>query len=79
MADGLLAPTPPLKGLRMLVSDAATVGPEDEGQCTQLVINSVSRALFEAPTTTKVCIELPREEGAGKDEVGLLLMSLHRT
>ena len=46
VADGLRAATPPLEGLRMLVSDAATLGPEDAGQKKSLMINDVSRAFF---------------------------------
>ena len=79
VADGLFAATSPLEGLRMLVSDAATVGPEDEGHCQRLVINDVSRAFFAVPMARKVCIGLPQEVAAGHDEVGLLLMSLFGT
>ena len=48
VADGLCAAT---EGLRMLVSDAATVGPEDEGQFTSLMINDVSRPKKEQTKT----------------------------
>ena len=61
---------------RMLVSDAATVGPEDEGRYQSLMIKDVSRVFFEAPMTRKVCIELSPEDGAGEDEFGFLLVSL---
>ena len=61
---------------RMLVSDAATVGPEDEGRYQSLMIKDVSRVSFEAPMTRKVCIELSHKEGVGEDEFGFLLMSL---
>ena len=43
------------------------------------MINDVARAYFEAPVRRKVCIELPEEEGAESDEVGLLQMSLYGT
>ena len=56
----------------MLVSDAATVGPEDEGRYQSLMIKDVLRVFYEAPMTRKVCIELSPEDGAGEDEFGFL-------
>ena len=75
--DGLFAATPPLEALRMLVSDAATVGNGEK----VIMINDVARAFFEAPMKRMVCVELPAEvkETAGEDAVGLLQMSLYGT
>ena len=40
-------------------------------------MNDVSRAFFEAPTKTNICIELPEEERIeGQDDVGILDYSL---
>ena len=42
-------------------------------------MTDVSKAFFKAPITRTVCVELPQEEGAEEDEVGLLLMSVDAT
>ena len=79
-ADGLFAATPPLEALRMIVSDAATIGKGKRAERKVIMVNDVARAFFEAPMRREVCIELPpeaREEG--KDEVGFLRMSLYGT
>ncbi|MDA8582757.1 reverse transcriptase domain-containing protein [bacterium] len=76
--EGLFAATPPLEGLKYLLSDAATCGGVDE---KVVMVNDVSRAFFEAPIHREVAIELPPEargEGDG-DMVGLLLKSLYGT
>jgi len=44
-----------------------------------LMINDVARAFFEAPVKRKICVELPAEEGARSDEVGILRKSLYGT
>ena len=49
VAAGLFAATPPFEGLRMLLIDATTVGPEDEGRCKSLMINDVSAPLSTCP------------------------------
>ena len=76
---GLFASTPPLEALKLLVSDAATKGPN--GQRKVVMINDVARAFFEAPVNRKICVELPDEckEGMEGDMVGLLQRSLYGT
>ena len=54
---GLFAATPPLEGLRALLSEAATIGPEDK----VMGIVDVSRAFFEAPVMMDVCVELSED------------------
>ena len=47
------------------------------------MINDVSRALFGAPSTRYVCVEIPKEEltdaDTRHDKVGQLNLSLYRT
>ena len=50
--------TPPLEALRFLVSDVATSDGDEE---KILMIDDVSRAVFEAPIGRNVCVELPEE------------------
>jgi len=79
--EGLFAGTPPLEALRLLLSDVATIGEEEEDKV--MMINDVSRAFFEAPIARDVCIELPAEcmteEDRSKDMVGKLKQSLYGT
>ena len=48
-----------------------------------MMVNDVSRAFFEAPTTRQVCVELPGEDLTNMDRqldnVGHLQMSLYGT
>ena len=48
-----------------------------------LMINDVSRALFEAPATRHICVEIPKEDltdaDRRHDKVGRLRMSLYGT
>ena len=80
--DDAFAGTPPLEALRLLVSDAATVG-EDGGEEKVIMINDISRAFFEAPMKRALRIELPEEskteEDRKNDNVGLLVQSLYGT
>ena len=43
------------------------------------MINDVARAFFEADMKRCLCVELPDEEGAMGDEVGLLMKPLYGT
>ena len=76
---GLFAGTPPLEAARYLVHRAATW----DGEEKVVMINDISRALFEAAATRKVCVEIPEEDRSpkdrGRDVVGLLNMSLYGT
>ena len=60
----LFAGTPPLEGLRIIISQAASGKPRDQIVMT----NDVSRAFFEATTTRKVCIEIPEEDLKDEEE-----------
>ena len=60
--DGLIVGTPPLEALRFLVHEAATVRSNEEMGCKVIMINDVARALFEAPATRDICIEIPKED-----------------
>ena len=76
--EGLFAGTPPLEALRLIISHVAT----RKGYRSAprfVMINDAARAFFEADMKRYVCIELPAEEGAPEDEVGLLLKSLYGT
>ena len=78
--EGLFAATPPLEALRLLLSDAATVGKTQKDRVAML--NDVARAFFEAPMTRQVCVELPPEarvEGEDDSTVGFLKLSLYGT
>jgi len=78
--EGLFAATPPLEALKLLISDAATVG--GGGREEKIVmINDVARAFFEADMRKEMCVELPAEgevEGEG-GMVGYLMKSLYGT
>ena len=77
-AEGLLAGTPTLEPLRPLLSDVATAGITINSKV--LMINDVSRALFEAPIQRSVCIELPKyksKEDTRRDMFGHLTKSLY--
>lgn len=70
-AGGLFAATPPLEGLKMIISSAAQVGEggrEDEGKEKVIMISDVARAFFEAPMKRDVCVELPQEAKTEEDE-----------
>ena len=74
--DGLFASMPPLEALKMLIACAATkVGEvmEEEGQ-RAVMVNDIVRAYFEAPVVRAIAVELPEEDGGGKNSiiVGLL-------
>ena len=63
--EGLFVSTPPIEGLRFLVSDAATceTGRKKRGKGRQsLMVNDVSHAFFEAKATRMICVELPKED-----------------
>ena len=81
--DGLFASTPPLEALKVLISCAATQAgdsvKEEEDQV--MMVNDVARAYFEAPVTRIIAVELPGEDGGGKDSefVGLLQKSFYGT
>ena len=74
--DGLFAATPPLEALRLLISLAATVDPQESGRRNVIMISDVARASFEAPATRAVCVRLPPEAGQPEDMVGVLQLSL---
>ena len=58
--DALFTSTPPLEALRLVVSRAATVGPE--GEKNEIMINDVSLAYFYDKSTRCVYIENPPED-----------------
>ena len=79
--DGLFAGTPPLEVPRFLVHEAATVRSNEEMGSKVIMVNDVARALFEAPATQDICIEIPKEDlseaDRRHDNVGHLRMSLY--
>ena len=81
--DSLVAATPPLEALRMLVSEAATVEEDGKDIRKVIMINDVARAFFEAKATREVCVEMPDEALAGHELPGewvaLLEKSLYGT
>ena len=82
--DGLFASTPPLEALKLLLSDAATVGSMARNSSKEekaVMVNDVARAFFEAPISREVAVELPVEDGGrpGSEMVGLLQKSLYGT
>lgn len=92
VVEGLFAATPPLQGLRLLLSWAATMEGRGAGssavaptksQRKAIMIADISRAFFEAPARRDVCAELPEEALAGgettADTVGKLEASLYGT
>ena len=54
--EGLFAGTPPLEAFRYLIHEAATVRTTEPMGSKVLMINDVSRALFEAPATRNICV-----------------------
>ena len=78
--DGLFAATPPIEGLRALVSEAAPLDVDEE---KVIKLDDLSRAFFEAPATREVCVEMQEEalsqEERGQDLVRYLIMSLYGT
>ena len=72
----LFAGTPPLEALRIICSEASTVGEKEN----VIMVNDVRRAFFYARALRSVWIELPAEdyseEDQAEDNVGLLEMSL---
>ena len=68
-------PTPPLKALRLIISDAATR--HQEGKA--MMVNDVARACFEATARRTICVELLEEESHEGDDVGLLLQYIYGT
>ena len=81
--DGIFAGTPPLEALRYIVHQAATIGTGEDTHTKIIMINDVSRALFEAPAVRQVCVEIPEEDlttaDRRADNVGHLKMSLYGT
>ena len=75
----LFAATPPTEAMRIILSEAATMGKEEK----VIMINDVRRAYFYAKALRPIWIELPEEdyteEDMKEDRVGLLEMSLYGT
>ena len=73
----LFAPTSPLEGVKLVVSQVASSGKQD----TVLLIVDVRRAYFYAKSTRRVFVELPIEDYQPGDEskCGLLQQSLYGT
>ena len=75
----LFAGTPPLEAIRVICSEAATVGKDEK----VIMVNDVRRAFFYAKALRPVWVELPQEDydekDAREDNVGLLEMSLYGT
>ena len=69
------AATPPLEGLRAVISHAATTR---TAQRYKVMINDVARAYFNAVIDRELYIELPEEDRVeGEDMVGLLKLCLY--
>ena len=73
----LFAPTPPLEGVKIVVSEAASSPHSD----TVVAVIDVRRAYFYAKARRKVYVELPEEdwEPGDEDRCGLLRVSLYGT
>ena len=56
----LFASTPPLEGLRYVISMAATENPCEKRKC--IMVNDISRACFFAPAVRELYVELPKEK-----------------
>ena len=67
--DGIFAGTPPLEALRALVHEAATIRQGEGPNVKVVMVNDVSRALFEAPAVRQVCVELPVEDTNSADKI----------
>lgn len=76
----LFASTPPLEGLRFVISNAATDQQHKKGKKI-IMINDVSRAYFHAKATRTVFVEIPPEDKDPKDGdvVGRLNWCLYGT
>jgi hypothetical protein len=70
---GRFGGTPSLEALRRLYGCAAKL---ENGRRRCAMVNDVARAFFKAGMHQAICVELPTEEEAEEDEVGLLLKSL---
>jgi len=76
--DALYAATPPLEALRIIISDAATIGENDVRK--EVMVNDVRRAYFYAKIERDVFIELPAEDpDFGSDKIGKLRLCLYGT
>ena len=75
----LFAATQPTEAMRIIISEAATLGSGEK----IIMINDVRRAFFYAKALKPMWIELPEEdyteEDRKEDRVGLLEMSLYGT
>ena len=75
--DTLYASTPPLEAMRLIVSHASTIDPENPNVRRDLMVNDVRRAYFYAMLQRLIFIKLPEEDDEAKeDEVGQLLLCL---
>ena len=73
--DSLYASTPPIESLRMVLSYAATISPDD-GLRHSFMVNDVSRAYFYAPARRNLFMELPPEDSEAQEgQVGWLNVS----
>ena len=78
----LFAPTPPLEGVKLIVSNCASRrGAQGRAKQTVLAVLDVRRAYFYAPARRRVFVKLPPEDYQAGDEhrCGLLLVSLYGT
>ena len=68
------ASTPPLEGMRAVISRAAT----DDGQARAVMVNDIARAYFNAKMDRDLFCELPEEDRVpGEDMVGKLELCLY--
>ena len=65
--DGIYASTPPLEGLRMLCSKAASAG--RKGSCRKVLFMDARKAHLNPRCEEEVYIELPEEAEAGDSEM----------
>ncbi len=69
--------------MRAIVHEAATLRNGEGIGNNVVIVNDVSRALFEAPAMRQVCVELPSEDKTSadsqSDNVGHLQMILYGT
>ena len=76
----IFAGAPPLKALRCILHQAATIHRGEDVDTEVTMVNDVSRAFSEAPAMRQVCVELPAEDvthvDRQLDNVGQLQMSL---
>ena len=82
MVEDLFAGTPPLEGVRLLLSEAATVEDGKVGEKVVLVAD-VKKAFYEAVAGREICMEVPEEdkteEDIKEDVVGELVMAMPGT